>query len=118
MSIKQKLLEELAKKTQRMKERKQEIANRQNNIEDFVLKMMNDIDSMIASTVNTSLGPTLVNYYVQSIHERIKTIDSGVKIDVSWGEAQENCLPRINGILIKWSKEYQKEHTCDPELFV
>jgi hypothetical protein len=117
--VKKKLLEEINKKADRMKARKQEIANRNNNVEEFVLKMMKEIDEGASVFMNSDLGPTLIAFYVSSLQERMKTLDSNCKTEISWAPKNEDeNLPRINGVLIKWSKEYQTVNDCDPELFV
>src|ERR1035437_1316 len=118
-SVKEKLLEEIERKVKRKNKLKQEIASRQNNIEEFVLKMINEIDEMISATVNTSLGPVIAKFYIKSIRERIRTLDEDANIEISWADKiRDGNLPRLNGVLIKWSPVYQKANACDPELFV
>jgi len=117
--VKKKLLEEISKKANRMKARKVEIANRKDNVEEFVLKQMKEIDDAASTTVNSSLGPAIANFYVAALAQRMKTVDEGCKIEISWAPKNDDeTTSRVNGVLIKWSKEYQVANKCDPELFV
>ena len=111
------LLAQIAAKVKRKKELREEIATRNENIEAFAMKMINDMEDMIASTQNTSLLTSLAPLYVKSFEERVKVVDPGSSVDVQWFDG-ENDVPRINGILIKWSKEYQDKNKCEEQLFV
>lgn len=117
--VKKKLMEEISKKADRMKARKQEIANREKNVEAFVLKEMKDIDDASTSTINSSLGPAIQDFYVGALGQRLKTLDEGCKVEISWAPQNDGeSVPRLNGVLIKWSKGYQVANKCDPELFI
>jgi hypothetical protein len=114
--IKKKLLAAIDTKTRRREALKKEIAERHKNIEAFVMKMINDLEDMVVNTANTSLLVSLVPIYVKSLESQVKTIDSGSTTTVQWLES--NGTVHVNGILIKWSKDYQVANNCDPELFV
>jgi len=111
------LLQEIADKIKRKKELREEIATRNENIEAFAMKMINDMEDMIANTQNTSLLVSLVPLYAKGFEERVKTVDPGCSVDVQWFDS-ENDVPRINGILIRWSKSYQEKNKCEEQLFV
>jgi hypothetical protein len=117
MSKNNSLLDQIAAKIKRKKELREEIAHRNENIEAFAIKMINDMEEMIASTANTSLLHSLVPLYAKSFEGRVKAIDPGSTVDVQWTE-DANSMPRINGILIKWSKSYQDKNNCEEQLFV
>jgi hypothetical protein len=111
------LLSEIAAKVKRKKELKEEIADRRNNLEAFAMKMINDMEDMIATTANTSLLATLAPLYAKGFEERVKVIDSGCKVDVQWFTDADGAL-RVSGILITWSKHYQAKNNVDEQLFV
>jgi hypothetical protein len=111
------LLAQIAAKVKRKKELREEIASRKDNIEAFALKMINDIEEMIATTANTSLLASLAPLYGKSFEQQVKVIDPGSSVDIQWLDSG-NGIPRVNGILIKWSKEYQDKNNCDEQLFV
>jgi hypothetical protein len=111
------LLEEIAAKVKRKKDLKEEIASRHENIEAFAMSLINDMEDMIATTTNTSLLASLIPLYAKSFESRVHTIDPRATIDVQWTK-DANGIPRINGILIKWSPEYQMKHNCEEQLFV
>jgi hypothetical protein len=75
----------------------------------------------LAATVNTDLfdNPYFLSFYTGSIEERIKTLDAGAHINLMWAQKiNEKDPPRLSGIHIKWSKEYQDKNNCEPELLV
>ncbi len=111
--------DQINEKVKRKKDLKEEIASRPNNVEQFVLDMVNEIDETLVSTVNTSLAPVLAAYHVKSLHERMKTIDTDVEIEIIWqGDGKDGNLPRIDGVVINWSKEYQEANNCEAQLFI
>ncbi len=117
MSDKKSLLKEIADKVKRKKALREEIAVRNKNVEAFAIDMINDIEEMIASTVNTSLLASLVPLYIKSFEGRIKAIDVGSTVTVQWFDGVQG-IPRVNGILIKWSQDYQIKNNCEEQLFV
>ncbi len=113
-SIRQKILKEIDDRIKRKKDLRAEIANRKDDVEAYVLKLMDEVDEMMSKTVNTSLYEILIPNYVRSLEGHIKTIDGGATIEVSWAENPK----RLNGVLIKWSATYQTVNKCDPERYV
>jgi hypothetical protein len=111
------LLEEIADKIKRKKDLKEEIASRNDNIEAFVMTLINDMEDMIAATTNMSLLSNLIPMYAKSFESRVKAVDRDATIDVQWAQ-DANGLPRINGILIKWSPKYQAKYNREEQLFV
>ncbi|CAM6003886.1 unnamed protein product [Sphagnum balticum] len=116
-NIKDGLLAQIARKVKRKKDLREEIATRNENIEAFALKMINDMEDMIATTANTSLLASLASLYGKSFEQQVKVIDPGSSVDIQWLDSG-NGIPRVNGIMIKWSKEYQDKNNCDELLFV
>lgn len=103
-------------KVKRKKDLRKEIADRHNNVDTFVLKMINDLEDMAANTTNTSLLVPLAGLYAKSFEGQIQTIDPNSTIEIQWVDSSE--IPRVNGILIKWSKDYQDKNNCEEQLFV
>jgi hypothetical protein len=121
VSIKKLLYDKIKKKAERREKLAEEIAQRSKNAEAFVTKILDELDGNLADTVNTDLydDPGFMECYVRSVQERIKTLDIGAVVDISWiPKASQNETPRINGIHIRWSKEYQEKNNCEAELFV
>jgi len=111
------LLDEIAAKMKRKKDLKQEIASRDENVEAFAMSLINDIEDMIAATVNHSLLKTLVPLHIKSFESRVQAIDRGAVVEAQLTQ-DANGIPRVSGILIKWSVEYQEKRGCDEQLFV
>jgi len=111
------LLDEIAAKVKRKKDLREEIATRNENIEAFAMSLINDMEDVIANTANTSLLKRLVPMYAKSFESRVRAVDTGATVDVQW-TLDANKIPRIDGVLIKWSPEYQKKQDCEEQLFV
>jgi hypothetical protein len=117
MNSKKNVWQDILDRMKRKEDLKNEIASRSKNIEEFALKMITDMEDMIASTANTSLLKTLIPMYALSFESRVQTVDPFAKVEVQWLD-DSNGVPRISGILIKWSKEYQEESGCEAQYFV
>jgi hypothetical protein len=121
MSVKQWPYDKIKEKAERRERLSEEISQRSVNAEAFVVKILDELDSNLAATANTDLfdDAGFLQCYVSSVQERIKTLDSGARIDINWAaKTNKGEAPRINGIHIRWSKEYQEKNNCEPELFV
>lgn len=108
------LLKEIDEKIKRKQELREQVADK-STIEGFVMEFMHDIEEL------PQYGPgpfhTLAALSKISLTDKLKRFDRGVEIDVSW-HAEEGLAPQVNGVLIKWSRDYQQLHDIDPELFV
>lgn len=114
--IKKKLMETIETKAKQKQELRNEIALRHNNVETFVIKFINDMEDMVADTASTNLLAPLVDLYKGSLEAQIKVIDPHANIEIKWIDS--GSQPRINGILIKWSKDYQEKNNSDEQLFI
>jgi hypothetical protein len=118
-SVRDALLKEINDKIERKKKLREEVARRNDDVEVFVMNLMNEVDDMMSKTVNTDLWEALVPAYVNSLENRIKSLDRDARVEVSWHTSDTPGVPnRINGVLIKWSPAYQLKHSCEPERFI
>lgn len=119
MNIKDKMMHRVKLRASRMENLKVELADRKKDIPGYILKMLEELDYNLTPFRN-SQGSTHTHefraYCVESIQQRIRLIDSGANIDVTW--ADDNTDMRPNGILVKWSSEYQTANGVEPELYV
>lgn len=112
-------MDEITRRANKKKALTQEIAGRDKNVEEFVLKLLNEIDANLSGAVNSSLVTSLAPFYESAVEQRIKVLDVGAKVSLSWQEAcDEESVPRVSGVLITWSKEYQTKNSCEEQLFV
>ena len=117
--IKKKLLQEIDARIARKKALREEVASRKDDVEVYILKLMEAIDESMSKTVNTSLNQVIVPWHVKSLENDIKSLDPGAKVEVTWYESLDPLdRKHINGVLIKWSLDYQKVHNCDPERYI
>jgi hypothetical protein len=119
VSTKSDLLEKIKKKAKRMQDLSEEIAERDQNVEVFLLKMLKEMDDCLATWVSAGMDNyakgTGFQLDVRSIEQRIKTIDIGATIQVLFGTDEQTC---ISGILVRWSKEHQDKTGCEEQLLV
>ena len=115
---KKSLMDEIAVKVKRKEDLREEIANRHKNVETFVLKMINDLEDMELAlpAAQHDLLATLSALYAASFESQIHTIDPRAKVKVQFYDGEG--VPRVSGILINWSYEYQQANNCDEQLFV
>jgi hypothetical protein len=114
--IKKKLLEEIDNKAKMRKALKERIANN-NPIETFVQEFVRDLEDVNRMTANKREWNNLVKKALSSLVTKVKTIDPKFGCDVKWRN-EEDQLPQVEGVLIKWSRDYQIKTGCDPELYV
>jgi hypothetical protein len=118
MSIKQWMYNKIKKKAEQREKLSEEIAHRGKDVENYVLNLLQELEDDISSTVNTSLfdTPAFRERYADAIKGRLRMLDNGAVAEMQWGPDKNN--PHVSGLLIKWSKQYQTENNCEPELFV
>lgn len=121
MGSKKSLMDEITRRANKKKALTEEIAGRDKNIEEFVLKLLNEIDASLSGAVNPSLVGQLAPFYASTLQQRIRirVLDNSATVVLSWQEASdEESVPRVSGVLITWSKEYQTKNSCEEQLFV
>jgi hypothetical protein len=100
----------------RMEDLKVELADRKKDIPGYILKMLEELDFNLTAFAGQQVDNSIFREFcINSIQQRIRLIDSGANIDVTWAD---DAQTRPNGILVKWSCEYQTANSCEPELYV
>lgn len=119
MNIKDKMMHKVKLRASRMENLKVELASRKKDIPGYILKMLEELDFNLTPFRNSQglvHNSEFRSYCVDSIQQRIRLIDPGANIDVTW--ADDNTEMQPNGILVKWSSEYQTANGVEPELYV
>jgi hypothetical protein len=116
MRAKDKILRKVKLRASRMENLKVEIAQRKTDTRGYVLKMLEELDFNLTPFRNLDNNIVFRDFCVNSIQQRIRLLDSGASIDVSWADDETQMQP--NGILVKWSQDYQTANSCEPELYV
>lgn len=116
-SSKKDLLKEIDERIKRKKALQKEVASRKTDVEGFVLKMMGEVDELMLAAGNSNLSPTLTEYGLNTIHQRMRLIDKDIQIEPQWHISSTDTT-KLSGILIKWSPDYQTKNKCEPELFI
>lgn len=116
-TVKGDLLKEIEKKAKKHKELRQEITDRKKNVEAFILKMVEELDTAAASKAFCTAD--FLAYYGHAAAARMRTLDTDVKVEILLQDSpKENVSPRLSGILVKWSRDYQIQNNCEAELYV
>ena len=111
-----KMMASIEAKAKRKQDLRDDIALRNENVEALVLRMINDLEDMAIRVGTTGLFISLSELYSASFECQIQTIDPGSSVEVKWIDS--GGIMHVNGILIKWSKEYQRKHSCEEQLFI
>jgi hypothetical protein len=116
MNVKDKMKRRIDLKASRMEKLKVELTQRSANTEAYILRMLEELDHQVMSfkTEQVDIG-IFRALCVESVQQRIRLIDAGANVDISWADETQT---QVNGILVKWSKEYQVASSCEPELYV
>ncbi len=118
MNVKDKMMHKVKLRASRMENIKVELAQRKNDTTGFILKMLEELDYNLTPFRNPN-DPLDHSRFrdscVNSVQQRIRLLDSGANIDVTWADDGEM---RPNGILVKWSQDYQTANGVEPELYV
>ena len=117
MSAKKDIMNEIERRIARKKEVVRK-AIAKSSIEAFVSAFIDNITEIneIAGSDAGTWG-ALYPAAQQALIVQLQNIDKFCSIDVSWVH-KDGEAPQVNGVLIKWSKNYQIINSVEPELFV
>lgn len=120
MSIKSKLLEEIDKKAQKIRDKRVEAANNK-SLESAVFDFFKNIEESRKVHNGAKYDEYLFNEARRSLAERVHGYAPGTKISVeynvpsdqlSWEESQ------VRGVTIWWHKSYIAKYSVDPTLYI
>lgn len=112
--VKKNLLKEIEDKIKRKMELREQIAKR-NQLDTFVLNFISNVEEISESINDQDMWMDMVELAIKSLDESIKSLDARSTTAISWAEGNR---PQVNGVLVRWSAQYQEKNNCEPELFV
>ena len=113
---KKKLLEEIDRKIKRKKKMASRAIER-NTIEAFVIAFMEEVTDINNISTTTETWAVLYPAAQKSLVSKLQTFDPKCSIEISWNRENEKAL-QVNGVLVRWSPQYQLKNNCEPELFI
>lgn len=124
MSIKTKLLEEISKKAERRKEKRQE-ANNNKTIEAAVFEFFKNIEESRKLHMDLLYDDVLFFKAKQALETRLRSFDNKVKISIEYSTQTIDSAPVylaevniVRGVTIWWSQAYIAKNNVDPSLYI
>lgn len=120
MTIKHKLLQEINKKAQKIRDKRVEAANNK-TLENAVFDFFKNIEESRTIRGDKSYDPDLFHQAKKSLEERVRSYDRGAKISVEFEASDDTASweqQPVRGVTIWWSQVYITKNNVDPSLFI
>lgn len=120
MSVKSKLLEEINKKTQKIREKRVDAANNK-SIEAAVFEFFKNIEDSRLLHEGKQYDYTLLSSARVALERRLKSFDNRVKVSVEYNINQDITSTEeqsVRGVTIWWSNQYIAKNNVDPSLYI
>lgn len=120
MSIKSKLLEEVNKKAQKIRDKRIEAASNK-SLESAVFEFFKNIEESRKLHNGERYDSTLFKKAQRALQERVKGFDHGTKISVEFNTPQDLSSweeQMVRGVTIWWSNSYIAKNKVEPSIYV
>jgi hypothetical protein len=119
MNTKKKLLEEIDKKAQRIREKRVDAANNK-TVEVAVFEFFKNIEESRRLHDNKKYDRNLFDGSRRALEERLKGFDNKVKIAIEFNSIDSSRWEdqQVRGVTIWWSSLYIKMNNCYPSLYI
>ena len=120
MSVKAKLLQEINKKAQKIRDKRVDAANNK-TLEIAVFDFFKNIEESRRMHNNTKYDNDLFSSARRSLTERIKGFDRGAKVSVEFNVSNDTASweeQTVRGVTIWWSQAYIFKNNVDPSLYI
>jgi hypothetical protein len=120
MSVKNKLLAEINKKAQKIRDKRVEAAGNK-SIESAVFEFFKNIEESRKLHKDQAYDYTLLDNARKSLADRLKAFDPKVKISVEYNvHSDPLCTDEqtVRGVTIWWSNVYIARNNVDPSLYI
>lgn len=120
MSTKSKLLEEINKKAQKIRDKRVSAANNK-TLESAIFDFFKNIEESRQVHGGTRYDGTLFQQAQRALQERVSGFDRGTKISIEFNVSDDFKSweeQTVRGVTIWWSKAYIAKHNVDPTLYV
>jgi hypothetical protein len=120
MSIKSKLMEEIAAKAQKIKDKRVEAASNK-TIETAVFEFFKNVEESRTLHNNIKYAEGLVYEARIALTERMRAFDPKVKVSIEYNiPAEEETVKEytIRGVTIWWSQDHIKKNNSEQSLYI
>ena len=124
MSVRSKLLQEIDKKAQKIRDKRVEAASNK-SIESAVFEFFKNIEECRKMYNNVQYDPHLFFEAKKALEERIQGYAPGTKISIEWNTPNNETPSSVSwahemvrGVTIWWSKAYVAKNNVDPSLYM
>ncbi len=120
MSVKSKLLEEINKKAQKIRDKRVEAAGNK-TIEAAVFEFFKNIEDSRTLRADTAYDYTLLSRAREALEGRLRAFDHKVKVSVEYNISQDPMSTEeqtVRGVTIWWSQPYIKKNNVDASLYI
>jgi hypothetical protein len=120
MSIRNKLLAEINKKAQKIREKRVDAASNK-TVEQAAFDFFKNIEDSRHLHNGEQYDYALMSKAKQALEERLRAFDNKVKVSVEYNIHEDPlCTDEqtIRGVTIWWSPLYIKKNSCHPSLYI
>lgn len=120
MSIKNKVLAEINKKAQKIRDKRVEAASNK-SLEDAAFQFFKNIEESRLLHNGEKYDPVLFETARRSLAQRVQNFDRGAKISVEWNvseDLQSWETGTVRGVTVWWGKAYIAQHNVDPSFYI
>lgn len=120
MSTKSKLLAEIEKKSQKIRDKRIDAANNK-SLEAVVFEFFRNIEQSRLIDGNKSYDPTLFEAARKSLQSRIRSFDCKAKITIRFNAHEDLTSwvePQVRGVTIWWGQAHIVKNNIDPSLYI
>lgn len=119
-NIKSKLMDEIDKKAQKIRDKRVSAANNK-SLEDAVFDFFKNIEESRVLHDGLRYDRQLFKDALRSLKERVNGFDQGTKPSVEFNSSDDTKSwdeQEVRGITIWWSKNYIAKNNVDPSLYI
>lgn len=120
MNIKNKLIQEINKKAQKIRDKRVEAASNK-TLENAVFDFFKNIEESRKIRGDKSYDAELFYQAKKSLEERVKAYDRGAKVSVEFEVSDDTTSweqQPVRGVTVWWSQVYITKNNVDPSLFI
>ncbi len=119
-SAKSKLMQEINKKAQKIRDKRVEAANNK-TLENAIFDFFRNIEESRLIHSGTKYDPVLFDQARRSLESRVKNFDAGAKISVEFNAPQDPTSweeQLVRGVTIWWSQTYIKKNNAETSIYI
>lgn len=123
MTIKAKLLKEINKKAQKIRDKQIDAANNK-SLETAAFDFFRNIEESRRITGGDRYAPELFNHARRSLEERVRGFDYKAKVSIEFNASEDLSSTEVwteqvvRGVTVWWSEQYILKNNVEPTLYI